>query len=100
MRILLLGILLFFSSPAPLMEKGALLIDNEVTDTEEESEEENENRADTTLENTLIGSGVGLVAVGGIGAGIIAHNNAKPKNVPTNLNDNGPNDQEKKRRLK
>lgn len=27
--------------------------------------------------------GAGLVAVGGIGAGVIAYNNRKPKNVPS-----------------
>ncbi len=40
------------------------------------------------IENTLLGTGTGLVAVGGIGAGVIAHNNKKPKNVPTKEIDN------------
>ena len=34
--------------------------------------------------------GVGLVAVDGIGAGVIAYNNRKPKNVPVNKSNSSP----------
>ena len=56
--------------------------------TEETTSEQSEEQKDNTLENTLLGTGTGLVAVGGIGAGVVAHNNKKPKNVPTKEIDN------------
>lgn len=47
-------------------------------------ETKQEERPDADLESILFGSGTGLVVVGGVGAGVVAYNNRKPKNVPTN----------------
>jgi hypothetical protein len=44
-----------------------------------DEETKQEERPDANLEAILFGSGSGLVVVGGVGAGIIAHNNKKPK---------------------
>lgn len=49
-----------------------------------DKEGKTEERADDSLGNVLFGSGVGLIAVGGIGAGVVTYNNNKPKNVPSN----------------
>ena len=48
---------------------------NETEDIEEE--------ANNFLNMGTVGTGVGLLAVGGVGAGIIARNNKKPKDVPS-----------------
>ena len=48
---------------------------NETEDIEEE--------ANNFLNMGTVGTGVGLLAVGGVGAGIIARNNKKPKDIPS-----------------
>lgn len=45
--------------------------------------EDIEEEASDFLNLGTVGTGVGLLAVGGVGAGIIAHNNKKPKDVPS-----------------
>lgn len=63
----------------------------------EEEEKKEEEKQENTVQNILFGSGAGLVAVGGIGAGVVAHNNKKPKNVPIKKNEhvNDVKDEEK-----
>ena len=97
MNILLVGILFSFLTPAPAVKTNVVFRSSEVTETSENDKKEE--RADTTLENALLGTGVGLVAVGGIGAGVVAHNNAKPKNVPSKQIDATYDEEEEKKRL-
>ncbi len=77
MNLLLVKLLFCFISPLLLsFNKTTIPKTNNVVLSEEVVEKND------TLQNTLIGSSVGLVAIGGVGAGIIAHNNNKPKDVP------------------
>ena len=80
MGVLLIRIFFCFLTPSAVTNVDAMP-QNEISIPAEEAK--NEERTDTNLENILFGSGVGLVAVGGIGAGVIAHNNNKPKDVPS-----------------
>ena len=80
MVVLLVKIFLCFFAPSPVANTNTLYQKTIYASVEEDDKKEESK--DTTLENILLGNGVGLVAVGGIGAGIIAHNNNKPKDVP------------------
>lgn len=100
MNILLVSILFGFLSPAPVGETNIAIQSNVLTQTSESSKNDEE-RADTTLENTLLGTGAGLVAVGGIGAGVVAYRNSKPKDVPSKQIDHDYDDSgEDKKRLR
>lgn len=48
------------------------------------AEEVKEETQETDSFDAYIATGTGLVAVSGVGAAIIAHNNKKPKNEPKN----------------
>lgn len=101
MNLLLANILFCFLMPAPVIESN-VVFHNETVLRANEDDKKEEERADTTLENTLLGTGVGLVAVGGIGAGVIAHNNNKPKDTPSKTISGTyyDDDDENKKRLK
>ena len=80
MKILLVSLFFCFFSPSPATNINTVSSNNITILANEETKQEE--RPDANLEAILFGSGSGLVVVGGVGAGIIAHNNKKPKNVP------------------
>ena len=73
-----------FSSPLPTTVMEAPEQSNLVVLADEEEPKKEENNEGSGLTGAILGSGVGLVAIGGVGAGVVAYNNSKPKNVPVN----------------
>ena len=92
MSFLLMYISFCFLSPCPSVTANTNTISqHEITiraASNSQEDKKEDNRTDNDLEGILFGSGVGLVTVGGVGAGVIAHNNKKPKDVPTKTVEN------------
>ena len=78
-------------APSPVSNVN-MSYQNDAIMVSEEEEKKEEEKQENTVQNILFGSGAGLVAVGGIGAGVVAHNNNKPKNVPIKKKNESAND--------
>lgn len=98
MILLFINILFCSISSTPATNINMVYQSSTVSQTSESDKKEN--RADNTLENTLFGSGVGLIAVGGVGAGVIAHNNKKPKDTPSKTIENPYDEEDKRKKIK